>query len=83
MKIDEVRAQIDEMDDQIVDLFLKRLQLCKIIGDLKRTNNLPIFNELREQEILNKVTKKDPDNAEHIRQLYSEIFKICRKIQTQ
>ena len=33
MKIDEVRAQIDEMDDQIVYLFLKRLQLCKIIVD--------------------------------------------------
>lgn len=83
MKINEIRAQIDEIDDQIVDLFSKRLQLCKIIGDLKRTNNLPVFNELREQEILNKVSKKDSDNAEYIRQLYNEIFKICRKIQTQ
>lgn len=83
MKINEIRAQIDTIDDQIVDLFSKRLQLCKIIGDLKRTNNLPIFNELREQEILNKVSKKDSDNAEYIKQLYSEIFKICRKIQTQ
>ena len=82
MKINEIRTQIDAIDDQIGDLFSKRLQLCRIIGDLKRTNNLPIFNELREQEILNKVSKKDPDNAEHIRQLYSEIFKICRKIQT-
>lgn len=83
MKINEIRAQIDSIDDQIVDLFSKRLQLCRIIGDLKKTNNLPIFNELREQEILNKVSRKDSDNSEYIRQLYNEIFKICRKIQTR
>lgn len=83
MKINEIRAQIDSIDDQIVDLFSKRLQLCRIIGDFKKTNNLPIFNELREQEILNKVSRKDSDNSEYIRQLYNEIFKICRKIQTR
>lgn len=36
MKINEIRTQIDTIDDQIVDLFSKRLQLCKIIGDLKK-----------------------------------------------
>lgn len=83
MKINEVRAQIDDIDNQLVDLFLQRLQLCRIVGDLKRKKNMPIFNQLREQEILNKLSKKDPANSQYLRQLYHEIFKICKDVQTR
>lgn len=83
MKINEIRAQIDNIDDQIVDLFSERLKLCKTIGSLKKKKNLPVFNELREQEILNRISKKVSSNSKYIKQLYNEIFKICKDIQTQ
>lgn len=83
MKINDIRAQIDVIDDQLVDLFLKRLQLCKQIGELKRKKNMPVFNQLREEEILHRVAKASSSKAKYVKQLFCEIFKICKNIQSE
>ena len=47
-----LRAQIDELDSQLIQLFAKRLQLVSQVGKIKHQYGLPIYAPEREQEIL-------------------------------
>ena len=46
------RDKIDEIDSQLVDLFEERMEIVLTIADYKKENNIPIFNESREQEVI-------------------------------
>ena len=52
MDIKELRDNINGIDVQLRDLFLKRMELSRGIAEYKRKNNLPIRDSAREQEIL-------------------------------
>ncbi len=53
-KLDELRLQIDSIDQEIVSLFEKRLEICKEIGKTKKENNIAILNTKREEEVIKK-----------------------------
>lgn len=53
-KLDELRLQIDSIDQEMVSLFEKRLEICKEIGKIKKENNLVILNTKREEEVIKK-----------------------------
>ena len=44
MKLEKLRRSIDSIDSEILNLFLKRLELCKEIGKLKKDEKLPVFD---------------------------------------
>ena len=48
--LDELRAQIDVIDAQILDLFAKRTSLAAQIGVYKREHNLSIQDPSRERQ---------------------------------
>lgn len=52
-----LRALIDEVDRNIVDLVKKRGEIVRQIGLLKKKEGLPIFDPLREKEQLEKFRK--------------------------
>lgn len=52
-----LRALIDEVDRNIVDLVKKRGEIVRQIGLLKKQEGLPIFDPLREKEQLEKFKK--------------------------
>lgn len=45
-----IRQQIDKIDNEILDLFTKRFLLVKEIGTIKKQNNIPIQDKKREAE---------------------------------
>ena len=55
-----LRQQIDEIDSQIFDLFIKRIYLAKEIGLYKKQHNLPIFDLKREKNKQKTVSKMVP-----------------------
>ena len=57
MDLKELRDQIDAIDDQLVELFGKRMDIAAAIGDYKKTNNLPVFVPAREREKLKDVAE--------------------------
>lgn len=82
MEINELRSQIDAIDNTLVDLFVKRMEVSAQIADYKKANNLPIHVPSREREILQEVAQKagtDMDN--YARVLYSMIFELSRSYQ--
>lgn len=81
MTLNLLREEIDNIDNQILDLFLKRLQLCENIANLKASLNIPILNEKREHEVLSNISKKSGKYSDESKQLFSEIMSICKSIQ--
>ena len=58
MDIQELRHQIDEIDDQLVELFTQRMAVAANISAYKKERNLPIYVPAREREKLQDVAKK-------------------------
>lgn len=82
MDIQEIRKEIDKVDDQFVKLFNERMHLSAQIAEVKREQDLPVLNVRREREILNEVAdKSDPELANYSQVLYSLIFELSRSYQ--
>lgn len=84
MDLNELRGQIDHVDDQLVELFTKRMNIAASIGDYKKENNLPVFVPAREREKLKDVAEKaGPEMANYTRVLYSMLFELSRSYQSK
>ena len=82
MDLKDYRNQIDEIDDELVQLFAKRMEVSAQIADYKKANGLPIYVPAREREILQEVAEKaGPDMANYTRVLYSMLFELSRSYQ--
>ena len=84
MELNELRSQIDTIDDELVQLFCRRMEIAEQIADYKRQNNLPILVPAREREkLLDIASKAGPDMANYTRVLYSMIFELSRSHQSK
>lgn len=84
MDIQELRQQIDIIDDQLVSLFGQRMDIAAQIADFKKENKLPIYVPSREREKLQDVAKKaGPDMENYTRVLYSMLFELSRSYQSK
>ena len=82
MELKDLREKIDEIDDSLVALFVKRMELSAQVADYKKANDLPIYVPAREREILQEVaTKAGPEMANYTRVLYSMLFELSRSYQ--
>ncbi len=54
MNLDELRKEIDAIDQKMMDLFKQRMDVSLKIGNYKKENNLSIYDEKRERELLEK-----------------------------
>jgi monofunctional chorismate mutase len=58
MKLDELRKEIDQIDLEMMKLFIKRMHISIEVGNYKKENNLPIYDASREQLILDQLKEK-------------------------
>ena len=52
--IRQLRSQIDEIDNQLMDLLAKRFRVCREIGTFKKEHNMTVLQANRYGEILDK-----------------------------
>lgn len=52
--IDQLRRQIDDLDNQLIELLSNRMRICREIGRYKREHNITVFQASRYNEILEK-----------------------------
>ena len=52
--IQQLRKQIDELDNQLMDLLAKRMDVCREIGRYKKEHNMTVLQTSRYNEILEK-----------------------------
>ena len=84
MDIKDARNEIDKIDGELTDLFVKRMKLSKEIAAYKKENNLPVFDKTRERDILNKACDRAGSELEnYISILYMTLFDVSRSYQKQ
>lgn len=52
--ITQLRHQIDDLDNQLMDLLAKRMRVCREIGQYKKEHNMTVLQSQRYGEILDK-----------------------------
>lgn len=84
MDLTEYRKQIDEIDDKLVQLFARRMEVCAEIAAWKQANGKKVLDAGREREKLNAVCAKvDPELRNYTSVLYSSIFELSRSYQSR
>ena len=83
MDIADWRKQIDELDEQLVTLISKRAQAARSIGELKRGEQMPIYEPGREQDVFEHVKRINPGplaDAELLL-IYERLMDVMRSLQ--
>ena len=83
MDLKEIRVKIYEVDDQILECFIKRMELSYEVAKAKHKEGLIIKNKSREREILDRVTKNAGEFAPYARLLYSTLFDLSKSYQSE
>ena len=83
MELSEIREKIDAVDDQLLDLFLQRMDLSEEVAAYKNEHHLPILNQERERAILAKVTEKSGEKERYAYHLFSTLFELARSRQAE
>lgn len=82
MDLNESRKNLDYIDDEILKLFIKRLNVVKGIAEYKKENNMPILQQDRENEVLERVSKKAGEElSPYAKELFVDIMKISKDLQ--
>lgn len=81
-KLVEFRNQIEQIDAEIAELFVKRMKVCAEIGLYKKENNLPIFDGKREEELREiNVQKVDKQYQKGYEKLFDLILSLSKDVQ--
>lgn len=84
MDLNELRSRINSIDDQMLSLFLQRMELCKNVAAYKKENDLPIIQGGREQEIIDRVRANSPEDlADASALFFTEIMDISKCLQSE
>ena len=79
--LNEIRKEINSIDEQLVKLFVQRMNCSKDVAEYKKANGVPILNEGREKEILDRVYAQGGEYGAYTKQLFAEIMAISRDLQ--
>ena len=83
--LQDLRKEIDAIDDQITSLFEKRMAIAEQVAQFKIENEKPVFDRSRELKKLKSVSERTHSkfNSCGIQELYQQIMSISRKRQYQ
>ncbi len=82
MELTDLREQIDGIDRQLVELFIKRMNVSAAVAEYKRENNMPVLDASRERALLEKISQLSGEEfEEYSRVLYSTILDVSRSYQ--
>lgn len=85
-KLDNLRKQIDIVDEKLLILLAKRIMLVRKISKFKKSHNIPILDEDRRNKVLNSQLLKGKVlglSKDLIKKLYSLVHKYSIKVQKE
>lgn len=79
-----LRENINDIDNKIIKLWKERMGLSLEIAEYKKENNIPIYDEKREKELLDRLGNMAGDGLDqYCHELYEKIMKISRDYQQE
>ena len=81
--INDLRSEIDKIDDEVLRHLNERMNFVRKIGELKQTSGSAIYRPERERAILNRLEGQDSAflNKAAIEAIYLEIFAVSRNLE--
>ena len=82
LEINDERKNIDNIDNMIFDLLVKRLDPVMKIGDVKSKNNIPIEDSKRENSIYARIDARFSEKeAKYLKEIYLSVISASKKIE--
>ncbi len=82
MDLKEIRQQINDIDEQMVALFKKRMETVVEIAKYKQENNLPVLDRTRERQVMCRVAEMAGEELEHYAKVvYTTLMDVSRNHQ--
>lgn len=81
----KLRDEIDEIDDQMVRLFEKRMDICSSVAEYKISTGKQVFDKEREVSKIKTLKAKAQSsfNATGVEELFQQVMSMSRKLQYQ
>jgi chorismate mutase/prephenate dehydratase len=82
-KLAPLRARIDAIDAQLLDLLNQRAKVAQEVGHVKAETNAPIFRPERELQVLRNVAERNPGPLidGDLQNIFREIMSACRALE--
>jgi chorismate mutase/prephenate dehydratase len=85
-KLLELRKQIDSIDNELLKLLNRRMEIVRKVGELKNTSNAPVYRPEREKEIIKRLSEISKNENgilgyDEIEAIFLEIFAISRTLE--
>ena len=82
MDIKELREQINEIDEKLVELFLKRMEVSAGVAAYKKERGLPVFDAKRERSHLQELQEHAvPPMDEYVLEFFQDVMRLSRAYQ--
>ena len=79
LNLDDIRSEINAIDDGLVKLFVRRMEAAEKVAEAKRGSSTPVQDPARERAILAKVAKAvGPDLENEARLLFTTLMSMSR-----
>ena len=80
-----LRAQIDAIDQELLELLSKRARAAQEVGHIKNESSAPIFRPERESQVIQNVLQKNPGPllADGLASIWREIMSACRALESK
>ena len=81
--LEDIRLELDSIDNNMVELFDNRMKLCEEVARYKIQNHMKVLDRSREKQKLDAVGEKADSefNRTCIREVYRQIMAMSRKLQ--
>lgn len=83
MNLEELRREINLVDEEILKCFIKRMDISEKIALEKIENNIELVNKSREEEILNKVESESKKYSKYSRKLFITLMDLSKEFQRE
>ena len=83
--LEQYRQEIDELDEQLVRLFLRRMEVTGKVGEYKLAHGMQVLDRERERRVLAKRASLAVDirQEEDVKELFQTIMAISRRRQQE
>lgn len=83
MELSDIRSKIDDIDDEIAELYVKRLRLSAEVAHIKEKTGKSVTDTAREREIIFRLAEKTPKELTlYLKELYETVFFTSKAYQS-
>ena len=77
------RDRLDKIDEELVRLFEQRMETSLMIGDYKKKNNVPIFDEARERIVIERLKNrlKNKTLEDSLEKFFIHLMNLSKNVQ--